>query len=514
MRFRIYILTSLLFALLTSCKDAIVTTPENEVDLDDLAPNDSLVLISSGGEGMAQTRATVKYMPDKVRFSALMMHRVNKFYDYSYDLSQNAFMVVQNGTIIGNSLYYQSSYNPPTGDGADNYHNDKNASIFHWSNRLEHCFIGYIDDYNKALNWAQRPTEGSSTEEYKPQSLDWITSWDQLDLLEKDQETATDDDAKAMKEKFLVTRKALTDDYDTATPYRWQQYFKIDLSDYATDASGEPVKDDEGKPVRRYNSMSDMPDPLIAITEKKPEGSTSEQNRVYLTFKHQLAQVQVNVKGSEMGGSDIVAEAIQGVDMLGVSTQARIFPFPEFGYESWNYDREDESPVLIYHGEDKTILRPAEGLSVDLSKYNDEELDNNRWGTKYSMYPMGTTATGYQKSFEAVAFGTLQALRLYWVELEFENGSPKKDESGNVIPLKDKEGNPLLHVVTFVITDTDPNTSNINMKNLQSGKRYIFNLEMRRGTLAVVRADIADWLPYEYKESNGDYKYEDGTIIH
>ena len=492
MRYRLYIILSLLLALSASCKDTIVDTPEVPTEESPIA-DDSLVLISSGGESMSQTRATVKYMPDNVRFSALMLHRVNKFYDYSYNVTQHAYMVVQNGTTIGNSLYYQSNYSTPTSTNTDAYKNDTHSSIFHWVNRLEHCFIGYIDDYNKALSCA------NGGDPYIPPSLEMITSWDKLDLIEQDSQTASGE-AKEMKSKFVVTRKAVTDDDKSATPYRWQQYYSINLNNYQIDENGDPIKDSSDKPVRLYNSMSEMPDPLIAFTEKIPEGSDAEKNRVYLTFKHQLSQVQVNVKGSEMGGDDITRDAIKKVELLGVATEARVYPFPEFGYSTWHYDREEEDPVVIYHGSAKTLLRPAEAVGVDLSKYTNEDLDNNRWGSAYETYEMAEDKTpyGYEKSFESVAFGTLQAIRLYWEEVKY-------DSEHHLI----QEENRIQHVVTFVVTDT----GSTNMKNLQSGKRYIFNLELRRGTLAVVKADIEDWLPYEYKDNKGDYIYEHGTII-
>lgn len=493
MRFKIYILLSFLMALLASCKDTIVTTTEVPEEEELPVSNDSLVLISSGGESMTQTRATVNYMPNGIRFSAMMLHRINKFYDYSYNLTQHAYMLVDNNG-AGNSWYYKNSYVAPTEADQDSYHNDKNSSIFYWVNRLEHCFIGYIDDYNKALSWAKNP----SVEPYVPQSIEMITDWSQLDLIEQDNKTASDE-AKEMKKKFVVTRKSATDDDSSVTPYRWQQYYLINLSNCKIDEKGDTIKDSDKKPVRLYGSMEAMPDPLIAFAEKVPEGSDAEKNRVYLTFKHQLAQVQVNVKGSEMGGDDITTDAIKKIELLGVSTEARVFPFPEFGYNNWNYDREIEDPEIIYHGSAKTLLRPAEAVGVDLSKYSYEHLDDNRWGSSYEMYEIEEARTpyGYKKSFESVAFGTLQAIRLYWEE----------NWTGN--PTADQDKEHIQHVVTFVVTDT----GSTNMKNLQSGKRYIFNLELRRGTLAVVKAEVEDWLPYEYKDEKGDYIYEHGTII-
>ena len=46
------------------------------------------------------------------------------------------------------------------------------------------------------------------------------------------------------------------------------------------------------------------------------------------------------------------------------------------------------------------------------------------------------------------------------------------------------------------------------LRNLHSGYKYIWNIELRRGTLAIVRTEIVDWIVPE-----GDLEYKtDGTI--
>ena len=50
------------------------------------------------------------------------------------------------------------------------------------------------------------------------------------------------------------------------------------------------------------------------------------------------------------------------------------------------------------------------------------------------------------------------------------------------------------HVVTHRITEND-------FRYLQSGVRYIHNLELRRGTLAVIKTEI---LPWEIDEQQWD----------
>ena len=58
---------------------------------------------------------------------------------------------------------------------------------------------------------------------------------------------------------------------------------------------------------------------------------------------------------------------------------------------------------------------------------------------------------------------------------------------------------------TFEVPQT--NEENVNLRVLASGMKYIYNLELRRGTLAVIRTEI---LPWEQKE---ELVYgTDGTI--
>ena len=87
-----------------------------------------------------------------------------------------------------------------------------------------------------------------------------------------------------------------------------------------------------------------------------------------------------------------------------------------------------------------------------------------------SMFDMGSNnyAPGYVKSFNAIAFGQLRALRITWTEPATESSDAIK------------------HVVTHRITEND-------FRYLKSGVRYIHNLELRRGTLAVIKTEILPW---------------------
>ena len=112
---------------------------------------------------------------------------------------------------------------------------------------------------------------------------------------------------------------------------------------------------------------------------------------------------------------------------------------------------------------------PASYKSVSPSDYTDEHLASNPYGTAMSMFDMGSNnyAPGYVKSFNAIAFGQLRALRITWTEPATESSDAIK------------------HVVTHRITE--------DFRYLQSGVRYIHNLELRRGTLAVIKTEILPW---------------------
>ena len=203
-----------------------------------------------------------------------------------------------------------------------------------------------------------------------------------------------------------------------------------------------------------------QPDPAVANTIMLPAGATQEANRVDLIFRHCFSQIQVNLKKAADGGiTSLTAAQITKVEMLGVS---------EEGYVCFDADPTTGKP------------HPASYKAVSPSDYTDEHLASNPYGTAMSMFDMGSNnyAPGYVKSFNAIAFGQLRAIRITWTEPAAES-------------LETIE-----HVVTHRIMDN-------NFRYLQSGVRYIHNLELRRGTLAVIKTEI---LPWEIDETvnNGD----------
>ncbi|MDO5771526.1 MAG: fimbrillin family protein [Bacteroidales bacterium] len=191
-----------------------------------------------------------------------------------------------------------------------------------------------------------------------------------------------------------------------------------------------------------------QPDPAVANTIMLPAGATQEANRVDLIFRHCFSQIQVNLKKAADGGiNDLNAADITKVELLGVSQE---------GY--------------IYFDADPTTgnNHDATYKKVVQSDFTAEELAANEFGTSMEMYDMGSDnyATGYVKSYRAIAFGQLRAIRITW-----------KEDSG------------IEHIVTHKVVNLDSN----DFINLSSGVRYIHNLELRRGTLAVIKTEILPW---------------------
>lgn len=439
--------------MLTSCSDDITDSPSP--DADDFVSTP--VLLSAGNQALenATRAATTLYMPNKVRFSAAMYYQESAHYNLDPWL---AFLQVDD-EVAGNSKYRQYKFATPAQGMADNYGNDTEGTIFYWQNRQDHIFIGYIDNYNAA--YASAKADGDQT--YFPDKLD---KHDDFPVIENQE----------------VVRQQMCKHFDLRNP---------------KDKKESELKEGE----TAWTRMADQYDPLIACTEKKPAGAGDETNRVYLTFKHQLSQIQVNLKGHE--SVNLIPAQIDAVEMLGVSESADIFPFVDYKADNTEPETQEglESPlsspnasIILYGG---SYIRPAEAGKVDLTQYTDEQMEANPHGTSFDMFLADEPSTGYLKRFEAIAYGQLQALRIHWHELK-----NKVDAEGNDV--KDADGNPIKepgidHIVTFAITDA-------SFRELKSGKRYIINLEIRRGTLAIVRTVIDDWVPYETVYS------EDGTI--
>lgn len=213
----------------------------------------------------------------------------------------------------------------------------------------------------------------------------------------------------------------------------------------------ESVKVVEEYPVLAFDltrgsttSMADQPDIVQAVEIQAPNGATQESNRVNLYFKHQFSQVQVNIRNSIDNSVTIGAGDIQKVELLGVT---------ETGYVFTELDKDGKLKTATYQ-------------DIDFSKYTEQQLKDNQYGTSFEMYglPESETEYGYLKSFNAIAYGQLEAIRITWKENDTE----------------------FVHASTYRIPSPE-------LMNLQSGVRYVWNIEIRRGTLAVIRAEIVDW---------------------
>ncbi len=459
---------------MTGCTDEDLTTSGGqggrEGSIGD--PTGTPVLFTVGNvNSTSTTRADViPYMAQGGRFVCSMYYHpgASDTDESNYDIVDkasggtmaSAWLMVNNK--VGNSVYRKNDFSDPT--NLDDLEFDKDATIFYWQNRLKHAFLA-LADYNKL-----KKNTGilSSTASENIGKLKMYPNYDK-DMVEDPGTEGTAAEIAAYQNTLLNNRYVNTYDLTRQTGFA---------------------------------KMQDQPDPILAYTIMTPGGATQEANRVRLYFKHQFSQIQVNIKGSADNSADLSAGQIDKVELLGIS---------EKGY------------VCCRLNQDGTV-GPATAEDVILSDYEEEVLTDNPYGTSFEMFDMangdangdgeadgtGAYASGYLKSFNAIAFGNLQAIRISWHETAEESGAATSTSNG------------IEHVSTFLVpltneveTDDDSqdtqDTSSpkevVQLRTLQSGMKYIYNLELRRGTLAVIRTEIIDWNQKE------DLVYDtDGTI--
>lgn len=187
----------------------------------------------------------------------------------------------------------------------------------------------------------------------------------------------------------------------------------------------------------QITSMVQQPDPILAYVKMSPAGATPEANRVKLFFKHQLAQIQVNIKGSGDTSATISSNQIKSVELLGVAQKAII----DFGINP-----------------DGSMIPPS---------YEAPETNS----TPFSMFERNETDVplGYLKSFEGIAYGKLYGIRITWAESDADDA--KK------------------HIATYRgMVDT-----NKDYLQLESGIKYVYNIELRRSVIAQVTPEITPW---------------------
>ena len=207
-------------------------------------------------------------------------------------------------------------------------------------------------------------------------------------------------------------------------------------------------------------AMSEQPDPILALETARPSGGTPEANRVKLFFKHQFAQIQVNLKSSLDESTVIKDEWIESVELLGVA---------ETGYVPYCILPDGTLPAV-------TSLP----INVDADKYQ-KTIKDNPYGSSFNMFQRSTPVGGYLRSFECIAFGTLQGIRITWRESDATDA--------------------VKHVATY---------KGVKNLTLKSGTKYIYNMELRRSLIAEVTAKIKPWeMDTSNYSTNGTIKDDD-----
>lgn len=181
-------------------------------------------------------------------------------------------------------------------------------------------------------------------------------------------------------------------------------------------------------------AITQQPDPIRAVEIQDPSDGTPANNSVTLYFQHQFSLIQVNLKNATSNSTNITAEQITKVELLGVSTEGYV-------YTKLNTDG---------------TITATTGNTINLDTYTDEQLAVNKWGTSFEMFVMDSPADGYLKSFNAIVFGHLRAIRITWST----------------------------HTATFEITEAA-------QRDLTSGKQYVYNLDIKN-TPAAARGQVVD----------------------
>lgn len=187
----------------------------------------------------------------------------------------------------------------------------------------------------------------------------------------------------------------------------------------------------------QITSMAQQPDPIVAHVKMSPAGATPEANRVKLFFKHQLAQIQVNIKGSGDASATISRNQIKSVELLGVAQKSTI---------DFSVNPDGSMKSLSYENPETT--------STPFAMFERNEND---------------VPLGYLKSFEGIAYGKLYGIRITWAESEADDARK--------------------HIATYRgMVDT-----NKDYLQFESGIKYVYNIELRRSVIAQVTPEILPW---------------------
>lgn len=233
----------------------------------------------------------------------------------------------------------------------------------------------------------------------------------------------------------------------------------------------------EGKPMvfdlrrkKGMNSISDQQDIIMAHTVMSPDKATPEGNRVKLLFGHCFAKVQVNLKPLADGGlgNDLIYKRIDKVELLGVADYAYLY---NIDVTSSQYNINNVK---------------TEAKKVVANDYLNVNISDNPYYTCIETFkaPEDAVTPGYVSTHEVITFGQVVAIRVTWHET-------------------DSEGNTTVtHVVTKKVEKDEE-------RLLPSGQLHIYNLEMRRGTLAIINAEILPWKDGETYTTDGKITEEE-----
>lgn len=469
----IIMLTALAFA---GCRSVVDVTTEEPGTED--GPVGAQVTFAAGVSDPA-TKAAIPFMPKEGHFVCRMFYHAkatdneNSPYDVKIGGTMTtAWLKIKDN--FGSAAYRQQSYAETTADGADletepgmYYSFDKNATSFYWQNRLSHVFVALTDNVNTGADFNMthditrlvetgvpelviskmlvKPQGTPETDFTEVPSADYSTYVDLTDDPDRSNSSTEFLEPDGYYYFWTTVKTANIGTDDEPVYYDYKILYKVTGDTEKATFYAKTYNIFKDKNDTKYTSMAEQPDPLQAVTKMVPAGATALSNTVNLIFKHQLSQVQVNLRSSQDGSANVDADDIISVELLGVSESAYVYVMAE---------------------KDGTVR------GTDFSAVQTSATDP--YGTAFSMFPRtlseNEVSIGYIKSYEAVAFGRLEAIRIKWRE----SGTQEQTMEPHTVYYK----------VNQLGSDYYP---------LQSGKRYIYNMELRRGTVPVVQARIVDW---------------------
>lgn len=175
-------------------------------------------------------------------------------------------------------------------------------------------------------------------------------------------------------------------------------------------------------------SMAGQPDPILALAQKAPVGDPSAEAN-RVTLNFEHQFAQIQVNVKNK------AENNPAIDASRIS-KVELLGVSTEGYVTTRINNVGEVSAATYN-------------TVDAN-------------TSFDMFEMASPADGCLKSFNAIAYGKLVSIKVTW-----------NDGTGEEVG----------------INHTPIHTVNVT---LESGKKYVYNLEIRRTAIAGIRGDIGN----------------------